>query len=117
MDSTIYSKVFVLINILIGNVLRNHLVGDVAGTAAEVPPGPQVPSPELHVVLGYVPLHDLHLVLTADVPDQITHPRGHLAAQGRASIFRYPDQMPMDLENGMRAGSLPSFQLNLRRAC
>ncbi len=47
MGSTIYFEVFVLIDILLGNVLRNHVVGHVAGTAAEAAPGPQVSSPEL----------------------------------------------------------------------
>ncbi len=47
MGSTIYFEVLVLIDILLGDVLRNDVVGYVAGTAAEVSSGPQVSSPEL----------------------------------------------------------------------
>src|SRR5215472_2256103 len=139
MASTIYSKIFVLIDILIGYVLRNHLVGHIPRTAAKVSPRPQMSPPELllqmlkfgqqmmrrlpfqplqqpadchlrrnrheqmHVVLRHVSLHDLHLVLSTDVPNQISYPRGHLAAQRGPPILRYPDQMQMDLEYSMRA--------------
>jgi len=47
MDSTIYFEVFVHIRILFGDVLRNDVVGHVAGTAAEVSACPQVSSPKL----------------------------------------------------------------------
>jgi hypothetical protein len=47
MDSTIYSEIRILIDILFGNILGNYLIGDIAGTAAEVSSRPQVPSPEL----------------------------------------------------------------------
>src|SRR5580693_10764156 len=142
MDSTIYSEIRILIDILFGNILGNHLIGDIAGTAAEVSSCPQVPSPELflqmrilrkqmvcrhpfqplqqaadrhlrwdryeqmYMVLGHMPFHDLHLVLPADIPDQISHPLGHVSTQCWSSIFRYPHQMQMDLENRMRAVSI-----------
>src|SRR5580658_8809809 len=47
MDSTIYSEIRILIDILVGNILGNHLIGDIPRTAAEVSSCPQVPSPEL----------------------------------------------------------------------
>src|ERR1019366_8979136 len=47
MDSTIYFEVLVLINILLGAVLCDYLVGHVARTAPEMPSCPQVPSPKL----------------------------------------------------------------------
>src|SRR5215831_6058608 len=47
MDSTIYSEILVLIDILFRDVLRNYLVRYIAGTTAEVSSGPHVPSPEL----------------------------------------------------------------------
>jgi len=139
MDSTIYSEIRILIDILFGNILGNHLIGDIAGAAAEVSSRPQVPSPELflqmrilrqqvvcclpfqplqqaadrnlrwdryeemYMVLGHMPFHDLDLVLTAYIPDQISHSLGHVSTQCRSSIFRYPHQMQMDLENRMRA--------------
>ena len=142
MDSTIYSEIRILIDILFGNILGNYLIGDIAGTAAEVSSRPQVPSPELllqmrilrqqvvcclplqplqqaadrhlrwyryekmYMVLGYMPLLDLDLVLPAYIPDQISHPLGHVSTQCRPSIFRYPHQMQMDLENRMRAVSV-----------
>jgi hypothetical protein len=46
-DSTIYSEIFVLIHILLRYVFRDYLVGDIARAAAEVSPGPQVPSLKL----------------------------------------------------------------------
>ena len=61
---------------------------------------------QVHVVLCHMALHNLHLVLRADVPDQIAHPRGYLPSQGWSSIFRYPDQVQMDLQYGMRAVSV-----------
>jgi hypothetical protein len=61
---------------------------------------------QMYVVLGHMPFHDLHLVLPAYIPDQISHPLGHISSQGRPSIFRYPHQMQMDLENRMRAVSV-----------
>jgi hypothetical protein len=142
MDSTIYSEIRILIDILFGNILGNYLIGDIAGTAAEVSSRPQVPSPELllqmrilrqqvvcclplqplqqaadrhlrwyryekmYMVLGHMPFHDLDLVLPAYIPDQISHSLGHVSTQCRSSIFRYPDQMQMDLENRMRAVSV-----------
>ena len=47
MGSTIYFEVFVLIDILLGDILRDDVVGHVAGTAAEISSGPQMSSPEL----------------------------------------------------------------------
>jgi hypothetical protein len=142
MDSTIYSEIRILIDILFGNILGNYLIGDIAGTAAEVSSRPQVPSPELllqmrilrqqvvcclplqplqqaadrhlrwyryekmYMALGHMPFHDLDLVLPAYIPGQISHSLGHVSTQCRSSIFRYPDQMQMDLENRMRAVSV-----------
>src|ERR1700683_750118 len=47
MDSTIYSEIRILIDILFGNILGNHLIGDIPRTAAKISSCPQVPSPEL----------------------------------------------------------------------
>ncbi len=44
--ATIYFEVLVLIDILLGDVLRNHVVSHVPGTAAEVSSGPQVVRPQ-----------------------------------------------------------------------
>src|ERR1700686_1344235 len=142
MDSTIYSEIFVLVEILLGYVLRDYLVGHIARTAAEVPSCPQVSSPELllqvrkvgqqmvrclplqplqqsadrhlrrnrhkqvHVVLGYVSLHDLHFVLPTNIPDQIAYSRRYLTTQRRSAVLGYPHQVQMDLEYGMRAASV-----------
>ena len=72
----------------------------------------------MHVVLIHVPLHDLDLVLSAYVAYQIARSRRHLPAQGWPAIFRYPDQMQVDLEYGMRAVAIVCHppQLSLRRA-
>jgi hypothetical protein len=142
MDLTIYSEILILIDVLLGDVLGDHLIGDVSGTAAEISSRPQVSAPELllqmrkfrqqmvrrlpfqplqqpadrhlgwhrhhqvHMVLGYVPLHNLDVMLSTDVPDQIPNPRGYLAAQSWSPIFRNPNQMQMNLENGVRPASV-----------
>ena len=67
MDSTIYSEIFVLIDILFRDVLGNYLVRYIAGTAAEVPSGPHGSSAELllnvrklrHQVVRCLPLEPL----------------------------------------------------------
>ena len=61
---------------------------------------------KVHVVSGYVPLHNRDLVLPTDVADQVPYPRRHFPTQSWPPIFRYPDQMQMDLEYGMRAVSV-----------
>jgi hypothetical protein len=60
----------------------------------------------MHVVLGYVPLYDLDLMLPTNVPDQISHSRRHLAAQGWPPVFRNPHQVQVDLELRVRAASV-----------
>src|SRR5580658_4884925 len=47
MGSTIYFEVFVLIDILLGDVLCDYIVRHVAGTAAEIASRPQVAYPKL----------------------------------------------------------------------
>src|ERR1700730_3627273 len=47
MDLTIYSEILILIHVLLSYIFRDHLIGDIAGTATEVSAGPQVPAPEL----------------------------------------------------------------------
>src|SRR6202051_4401388 len=47
MDSTIYFEVFVLIDILLGDVLCDYVVCHVAGTTAEIVSRPQVASAKL----------------------------------------------------------------------
>lgn len=58
---------------------------------------------QMDVVLPHVPFHDLHLMLPADVSNQIPRSRRHLSGQSWPSILRNPHQMQMDLEYGMRA--------------
>jgi hypothetical protein len=47
MDLTIYFEVLVLIDVLLGNVFRDHIVRYVTAAAAEVASRPQVASPKL----------------------------------------------------------------------
>jgi hypothetical protein len=54
-------------------------------------------------ITSSVTLPQLDLVLPAYIPDQISHPLGHVSTHCRPSIFRYPYQMQMDLEKRMRA--------------
>jgi hypothetical protein len=60
----------------------------------------------VYVVLRHLPFHDLHLMLSANVPDQIAHSRRYLSTQRWPPVLRYPDQMQMDLKNSMRAVSV-----------
>src|SRR3984893_1920103 len=47
MDLPSYSEILILIHVLLSYIFRDHLIGDIAGTATEVSAGPQVPAPEL----------------------------------------------------------------------
>ena len=123
MDSTIYFEVFVLIDVLLGDIFGDDVVRHIAGDTAEIASRPQMPSPELllqvgkfcqkvvrraalqplhqptdrhlwrqrdqqvHMVFRYLPLHDRHVMLSADVPDQIPDPRSHLAVQRRPPVL------------------------------
>jgi hypothetical protein len=42
-------------------------------------------------------------MLSADIPDQIPHPRRYLTLQGWSSILRDPHQMQMDFKYSVRA--------------
>jgi hypothetical protein len=68
MDSTIYSKVLVLFDVLFGNVFGDHLISHIAGTAAEVSPRPQVSSPKLF----------LQMLELASIPYPACHARSTL---------------------------------------
>src|SRR5260370_41445884 len=67
MGSTIYLEILVLIDILLRDVLRDHLVGDIPRTTAKVPTCPQMPPPELFLqmrefcqqVVGCLPFQPL----------------------------------------------------------
>jgi hypothetical protein len=50
-----------------------------------------------------MPFHDLHIVLPADVPYQISRPRHYLSGQRWPSIPRDAHQMQMNLKYGVRA--------------
>jgi hypothetical protein len=58
---------------------------------------------QMHMVLRNMPFHYPHLVLRADVPDQISRSRCHLSTQSRSPIFRDPYQVQMNLKNRVRA--------------
>ena len=47
MGLTIYSEILVRRRVLVGDVLRDNFIGDIAGATAEVSSRPQVPTPEL----------------------------------------------------------------------
>ena len=47
MDLTIYFEIFVLLDVLFGNVFRDHLVRHIPRATAEISPCPQMPAPEL----------------------------------------------------------------------
>jgi hypothetical protein len=83
MDSTIYSEVSVLIDVLLGDVLCDYVV--------------------CHLVLRYMSLHGGHVMLFADVPDQIPYWRRHLTRQCRPTVLCDPYQMQADFEYSVRA--------------
>ena len=69
------------------------------------------------MLLRHMPFHNLHIVLPADIPYQISRPCRYLPGQRRPSIFRDPHQVQMDLEYHMGAVAIFCIpQLNLRRA-
>ena len=57
---------------------------------------------QVYIVLRYVPLHNRHLVLAADL--QIDrNPRRHLALQRWSSVLGHPHQVQMDFKYSVRA--------------
>jgi hypothetical protein len=58
---------------------------------------------QMHVVFRHVPFHYRDLVLAANVPDQVTHPRCDLSLQRWSPIFRDPHQMQVDFKYSVRA--------------
>jgi hypothetical protein len=69
----------------------------------------------MYMVAGYMPLHNLYLLLPTDVPDQVSHSRRHVTAQRRSPVFRNPHQVQMNLENRMRAASVLWHHTSLSR--
>jgi len=62
---------------------------------------------QMHMILPYMPFHDRHFVLSADLSNQISRPRRHFSRQRWSTIFRRPDQVQMNFENSV--GSAPIF--------
>jgi hypothetical protein len=65
-----------------------------------------------------MPFHNLDFVLRTDVSDQIANPCRHFADHRSSLIFCDPDQVQVDLKDGMRAASIlwhpPSLSLGAR---
>lgn len=53
-----------------------------------------------------MPLHDLHFMLSANVADQIPHPRSHFPTQRRFAVLGGEHHMQMNLEYRMRAAAI-----------
>src|SRR5690349_17705913 len=58
---------------------------------------------QMHVIFGNMALDDQHILLRANLTQQVADARADLSADSRAPIFRYPDQVQVDLEHRMRA--------------
>jgi hypothetical protein len=61
---------------------------------------------KVNMILTDVPFDDVHVLLPADLPDQLPHPQADLTRQNGLSIFRDPHQMEMDRVNAMRSVSI-----------
>ncbi len=61
---------------------------------------------QMHMILRHMSLHDLNVMLPADVSYQVSHSYRHISRQSRSSILRYPHQMQMDFKDRMRAASI-----------
>src|ERR1700685_4508987 len=94
MDSTIYSEIRILIDILFGNILGNHLIGDIAGTAAEVSSCPQVPSPELFLQMRIL-RHQVECRLPFQPLQQAAD--RHLRGDCYEEMYRGLGHMPCDV--------------------
>lgn len=68
---------------------------------------------QVDVILRNVPLHDRHIVLTADLLDQITDSCTHFPRQHSPPVLRYPNQMQMYLKHCVPAMSIFSHAPNL----
>jgi hypothetical protein len=68
---------------------------------------------QMHMILRHVPLHDLHIMRTADLPDQVSHSVGSVS--NLLPVLRRPNQVQMDLKDGVRAASILSHLPRLVR--
>ena len=60
----------------------------------------------MNVVSRDVPLHYLHVKVVADATDNLSNTVPDRPAKHRLAIFRNPDDMQMDSEDGVRAFSV-----------
>src|SRR5215510_15443165 len=95
--STIVGQGFTLLRL---NILLDHLIGNIARTHGQVPPGPEVPPPKLLLQMrkllqqdpgadAFEPLHDLADVLVRLVLDEHMHMvTGHFARDNLQFVFQ-----------------------------
>jgi len=50
----------------------------------------------------HMALDDLHVLLPADLSNQLSHPQPNVSCQHGLPILRYPHQVQVNRENGMR---------------
>ena len=55
------------------------------------------------MVPGHVPFQNVHLLLPADLANQLADPQADLARQDRLAILRGPDEVQVDREHGVGA--------------
>ena len=58
------------------------------------------------MVFGHMPLHDLLLMLGANVAYQLPHPRPHFTTKNRLALLGRKHPMQMNFEYRMRAASI-----------
>jgi hypothetical protein len=137
--------------ILLLDVLHYHLICHVATAATEVPPRPDVPTPELlsevrelskqfvgglpfqplqqpadchlrrdtykqmNVIARDVPFHYRHFVGRAYFSNQVSHSETDFTRERRPSVFGRPNNVQMNLENGVSATPVIFHEATLAR--
>ena len=58
---------------------------------------------QMNMITRDVPFHYRHFVTRTDLTNQVSHSEANFTSESRATIFRCPNDMQMDLENGVSA--------------
>lgn len=57
---------------------------------------------QVDVILAHVASHDLHVLLAANLADHVPHAVSHQATQQWLAVLRRPDEVQVNLEDGVR---------------
>ena len=61
---------------------------------------------QMYMIPRYMPFQDLNIVRQTDLSHQLSDSKSYFLNQYRSTVFRYPDEMQLDIIPGMRRGSI-----------